>query len=494
MKTSSIDIRSVLYIIGNLLLVLSGSLILPLIAALLIDDGIPLERFEIIGFVGAMISAAIVGLSLRALFETDLSKVAHREGAAIVTLCWISFSLIGSMPYWITGATNFTDAFFETMSGFTTTGSTILTNVEILPSGLQLWRHQTQWMGGMGIVVLSIAILPMLGAGGYRLFKAEAPGGAAFKRNMPRIKDTAKVLWLIYLGFTAVELLLLWGGGMSFYEALCHAFTTMSTGGFSTKAASIAAWPSPFIQWTIIVFMYFAGVNFDIFQQLVLGPRRAIIENSEFIVYTAVALGVSIIISLILWAHQSVNGGFEATYRHSLFAVLTVSTTTGYGTEDFDKWPDIVRLSLLLIMFVGGSTGSTAGGMKVARMIIFVKAAIAELKRTVNPKAVIIVRVGKNVIPPNLVSNVQAFILMWLSIVTISTILMTAMGHDLLTSMSATVANLGNIGPGLAEVGPTCNFAHLSDPAKWLMILMQLAGRLEIYSVLVLFLPQSWVR
>jgi trk system potassium uptake protein TrkH len=486
--------RSVLYILGNLLLLLAAALLVPLITALLRHDGIPLERFEVLGFGGAIAAAAIIGLAMRSLFDTDLSKLAHREGAAIVTFSWILFSAIGALPYVITGAAGFTDAYFETMSGFTTTGATIFTNVELLPSGLQLWRHQTQWMGGMGIVVLSVAVLPMLGAGGYRLFKAEAPGGSTFERNMPRIKDTAKVLWMLYLGMSIVQAVLLWIGGMTIYESICHAFTTMSTGGFSTKAASVAAWPSPFIQWTMIGFMFLAGVNFDIFQLLIGGPRREVLKNIELRVYIAVALLVGGVSFLLLWRADAVAGGVEATARGAFFSVISISTTTGYGTEDFDKWPNILRLTLLLLMFMGGCTGSTAGGMKVARLVIFVKAALAELQRTVNPKAVTVVRVGDRPVDRTVVSNIQAFILMWLAVMMVATVVLTALGLDLLTSLTATVACLGNIGPGLGSVGPTQNFAHIPLMGKWVLVACQLLGRLEIYSVLVLLLKRSWVR
>lgn len=487
--------RSVLYILGSFLLVLAAALLAPLIVTLAVDDGIPAERYEVLGFAAAIATSAISGLVLRSLFETeDLSQVAHREGAAIVTFSWLTFSLVGGLPYVVTGACGFTDAFFETMSGFTTTGATIFSNVELLPSGLQFWRHQTQWMGGMGIVVLSVAVLPMLGAGGYRLFKAEAPGGSTFERNMPRIKDTAKILWMLYLGMSVAQATLLWLGGMTVYEAICHAFTTMSTGGFSTKAASLAGWPSPFIQWTIIVFMFLAGVNFDIFQQLLTGGHREAMENVEFRVYTIVSLVVGFGSFYVLQRAHAVPGGIEATLRGAFFAVVSISTTTGYGTEDFDKWPNVLRLTLLLLMFMGACTGSTAGGMKVARIVIFFKSALAELRRTVNPKAVTVVRVGNRTVDKAVVSNVHAFMLLWLLIFVITTFVLTALGMDLLSAASATVANLGNIGPGLATVGPTQNFGHVALLGKWLLIFCMLLGRLEVYSVLVLLLKRSWVR
>ena len=486
--------RSVLYILGNFLLLLSAAMVIPMLAAILINDGKPLERFEVLAFGGCVAGALIVGLALRSIFETSLSKVAHREGAAVVTFSWILFSLVGCLPYVITGCAGFTDAYFETMSGFTTTGATIFSGVEVLPAGIQLWRHQTQWMGGMGIVVLSVAVMPMLGAGGYRMFKAEAPGGSTFERNMPRIKDTAKVLWGLYLGLSTLQTTLLWFGGMGLYDAVCHAFTTMSTGGFSTRSASVAAWPSPFIQWTIILFMYLAGANFDIFQQLLVGPRRGIFKNVELRVYTYLALGATLLIFAVMHYQGGIKGGTESELRGAAFQVLSISTTTGYGTEDFDKWPNITRLTLLLMMFIGACTGSTAGGMKVARIVIFFRAALTELQRTVAPKAVLVVRVGDRSVDRETVSNALAFMLMWITLFTVITFALAAMGLDLLSAASGTVANLGNIGPGLGTVGPTQNFGHVPMAGKWLLIFAQLVGRLEVYSVLVLFLPRAWVR
>jgi len=486
--------RVVFYVLGNLLVVLAATMVLPLVVAFATDSALPLERYEILGFLAAISIAVIGGLALRSLFETSLAELGNREGCAIVTLTWLLFSLVGCLPMVITGTAGFTDAYFETMSGFTTTGASVLSRMEVLPHGIGLWRCQTQWMGGMGIVVLSVAILPFLGMGGYRMFKAEVPGGSTFERNAPRIKDIAKVLWVSYLTLTAAEIGLLWIGGMTAFDAVCHTFTTMSTGGYSTSTASLAHWPSPFVQWVVVVFMFLSGANFSIYHQLVTGPRRKAFDNPELKAYVVViAVAVAIHFGLLLQT-GAVKGGHEATLRAAAFQVVSIGTTTGYATEDFDLWPDFLRLTLLLLMFIGGSTGSTGGGMKVARVMIFFKAVVAELRRTINPRAVLVVRVGDRPIEREVVSNIMGFLAMYIGLFTLITLALVFMGLDLTSSTSAAAANLGNIGPGLGSVGPAANFAHVPTPGKWILVLAQLLGRLELYSVMVLFLKRTWIR
>lgn len=494
--------RTVLYVLGNLLVLLAVALVFPLIVALATDDRqLPLEHYEVLAFFSAIGTALIVGIALRTIFETGLSQLGNREGVAIVSLTWLSFSLIGCLPFVITGATSFTDAYFETMSGFTTTGASILTEVEILPSGLALWRCQTQWLGGMGIVVLSVAILPILGIGGYRMFKAEVPGGSTFQRNAPRIKDTAKVLWIMYLTMTAIEITLLTLGGMTLFDAICHSFTTMSTGGFSTRTASLAGWPAPVIQWVVIAFMFLAGANFAVYQELIVGPRSSALRNTELRVYAVeMAAVVAITFGVLSWSDAAsggaelAKGGVEATLRAAAFQVTSIGTTTGYATENFDRWPEVLRLFMLLLMFVGGCTGSTGGGMKVARMIIFVKAVVVELRRTINPRAVLVVRVGDRPLEREIVANVMAFFVMYVGLFVLATVALAFMGQDLATASSAAAANLGNIGPGLGSVGPAANYAQIPLPGKWLLVLCQLLGRLELYSVMALLLKRTWSR
>lgn len=477
------------------MVLLAVVLLFPLGTAILFGDGHQaLEQYEPLAFIVTIAACAIIGLGLRSVYELDLSALGHREGAAIVTLSWLVFSLFGCLPFVITGAAGFTDAFFETMSGFTTTGSSILPNVEVLPEGLQLWRCQTQWLGGMGIVVLSVAVFPMVGAGGYRMFKAEAPGGSTFQRNAPRIKDTAKVLWVMYLGMSLVEMTLLLLGGMGGFDAVCHMFTTMSTGGFSTRAASVAAWPTPFIQWTIVAFMLLAGINFDVHQQLLTGRHRQALRNVELRVFVLIAAVATTLFVVVLHLGSIIAGGFETTLRTAAFQVASIGTTTGYGTADFNLWPDTLRLSLLLLMFVGGCTGSTAGGMKVVRVVIFLKSALVELYHTVNPRAVLVVRVGDRPLTRDTVSNVMSFLAIWVALFGLFSYLLTILGLDLISAASAAAAHLGNIGPGLGSVGPVANYAHVPVVGKWLLVFAMLLGRLELYSVLVLLLRKTWIR
>jgi trk system potassium uptake protein TrkH len=485
--------RTVLHLLGSLLVLLGILMVLPLAVALLSFDDILLESYEALGFFVSIALALIGGFALRTVFEADLSRLGHREGSAIVSLAWICFSAVGCLPYLVTGAAGPTDAFFETMSGFTTTGATIFPQVEVLPAGLQLWRHQTQWMGGMGIVVLSVAVLPLLGVGGYRMFKAEAPGGSTFERNAPRIRDTAKVLWAMYLTMSVVELLLLRLGGMSLFEATCHTFTTMSTGGFSTSSQSVAHWPSPFIQWTIVGFMLLAGCNFGVYQQLARGQVRAVLGNLELRVYLALLLLVGGLTAGTLLLGGGIAGGTEATIRGAGFSVVSVTTTTGYGTEDFDRWPDYLRLLLVLLMFVGGCAGSTAGGMKIVRLLIFVKASLAELRRSVTPHTVQVVRIGDRPLDRQVVSNIMGFLAMWLALFALGALALTLLGLDLLAASTAAASNLGNVGPGLGAVGPTANYAAVPSLGKWLLIFIMLLGRLELYSPLVLLLKRTWV-
>ncbi len=489
-------IPSVLNILGNLLLVLGGTMLLPLGVALGLDDaGKALEQYEVLAFFIAIATAVVLGGTLRTLFELQLDRVGNREGAATVTFTWLSFSLIGCLPYVITGACGFTDAYYETISGFTTTGASIFTRLDHLPRALMFWRCQTQWMGGMGIVVLSVAILPLLGMGGYRMFKAEVPGGATFQRDAPRIRDTAKVLWALYIGMSAVEVGLLMLGGMAAYDAVCHTFTTMSTGGYSTSVQSMAGWPSPFIQWTVIAFMFLAGINFGIYQQIVLSRQlRKALQDGELKLYAIMAAGLTAIVFSIVRQAGAVDGGAEAQLRASAFQVVSISTTTGYGTEDFDQWPDVLRLIMVSLMFVGGMAGSTAGGMKLQRWIIFFKATVVELRRTINPRGVLVIRIGDRPLDREVVSNVMGFLAMFMFLWFVSSFLLTLMGMDLVSAASAAVSNLGNIGPGLGTVGPARNYAEVPAAGKWILVVCQLLGRLELYSVMVLLYPRTWRR
>jgi len=362
--------------------------------------------------------------------------------------------------------------------------------VEIIPHGLMFWRCMTQWLGGMGIVVLSVALLPILGMGGYRLLKAEAPGGVAFEREKPRITDTAKDLWKLYLIISGAELILLRLSGMSIYDAFCHTFTTMSTGGFSPHSESIAYFTSPFTQWIIIVFMFLAGTNFSIHAQIIRGRILPAVRNPEYRLYAGITFAC-IAIGLVA---VPFSNGIEQHVRGVAFQVVSIGTTTGYVTKDFDLWPQLMRLLMVLLMFIGGCMGSTGGGMKVARLLIYAKSLARELQRLIFPRAVVPLRVGDKVIEQDIVSNILAFGIFFIAAFVFGALVMAAFGYDIVTSVSASAAAIGNIGPGLGKIGPTMNWDHLPILAKWVMSSLMLFGRLELFSVLILFTSWAWRR
>jgi trk system potassium uptake protein TrkH len=419
--------------------------------------------------------------------ETQLRK---REGYVIVTTGWLTMSLTGTLPYILSGSIpSFTNAFFETLSGYSTTGASILTDIESLDKGILLWRSLTQWIGGMGIIVLTVAIIPMLGIGGMQLFMAEAPGITPDKLK-PRIADTAKRLWLIYIGLTGLEAVLLMLGDMGFYDAINHALTTMATGGFSTKNASVAHFTSPYIHYVIIIFMFLAGTNFTLTYFGLHGQLKKVWENEEFRNYLLNTLGFSLFVGVIVYfvADESM----EESFRNALFQVVSIITTTGYVTADFTSWTPFVLVIFFMLMFVGGSAGSTAGGVKVVRHIVLLKNSLLELRRQMHPHAVIPVRLNNKAIDKDITSNVLAFLIIYFIVFSTGSIIVAAFDIDFLTSIGAVATCLGNIGPGIGSVGPVDNFAHLPAGSKWFLTFLMLLGRLELFTVLILFTPSFW--
>ena len=432
----------------------------------------------------------LVGILLLVFTRNADKAIYKREAYIIVSLVWVVFSLFGALPFVISGyIPSYTDAFFETISGFTTTGASILNDIESLPHGLLFWRSLTQWLGGMGIIVLSLALLPIFGIGGMQLFAAEVPGPTADKIH-PRVTETAKRLWGIYILFTATEAILLFAGGMTFFDAINHAFTTMATGGYSTKQASIAYWNSPFIQYVIIIFMFLAGTNFSVSYWALSGKFKKAFSNEEFKYYLGFTLFFTFAIMFMLLGSEEISG--EKAFRDSLFQVVSIMTTTGYATADYWQWVHHIGVFIFIIMFFGGSAGSTGGGIKIARIVILLKNLYLEFKRLIHPNAIIPVRLNGKAVEASVVRNVLAFILFYLVIFFVSTLIMTFTGLDIVSAMGAVIASLGNIGPGIGSVGPAENFSHISVFGKWFLSFLMLIGRLELFTVLILFSPSFW--
>ncbi len=413
-----------------------------------------------------------------------------REGFIIVSLVWVVFSLFGCLPFILSGSIpSFTDAFFETMSGFTTTGASVLEDIEAMPHGLLLWRSMTQWMGGMGIIVLSLAILPVLGIGGMQLFVAEVPGPTKEKLH-PRVKQTAQRLWGIYIMFTGLEFILLALGGMGIFDSVCHSLTTMATGGYSTKQASIAYFDSAYIQYVITLFMFIAGTNFALSYFAIHIQFDKIWKNEEFRVYLGITLFFSALITIGLLLTEEIS--FEESFRLAVFQVVSIITTTGFVTADYLLWMPILSVIIFMLMFIGGSAGSTGGGVKIIRVLLIIKNSYLEIKRLIYPNAVIPVRLNNRPISHNIVSNVLAFVFLYILIMVISVGVIAGMGYNMDTSFGAAAASLGNIGPGFGRVGPADNFAHFPVFGKWFLSFLMLLGRLELFTILILFAPSFW--
>jgi trk system potassium uptake protein TrkH len=445
------------------------------------DDLIPLAM-------SAGITAAVgllLILTCRVKYELRL-----REGFALVALTWIFFAFLGALPFYLSGyIPSYTDAFFETMSGFTTTGASILPNIEVLPHGLLFWRSFTHWLGGMGIILLSLAILPLLGVGGMQLYKAEVPGPEHDKLR-PRIKDTAKILWEVYLLITAIEIVLLYIAGMDLFDSMCHTFGTMATGGFSTKNTSIGYYNNAWIDYIIIVFMIIAGINFSLHYRALRGKLTIYGRDPEtkFFLFLIIAGALVIIGNLYFSFNYSLLEGIQK----GLFQTVSIITTTGYGTADYEQWGSSSQIILFIFMFLGGCAGSTGGAMKIMRSLVLLKFAINEIKRLIHPNAVLTIRIGQRTIPREIVGNIAGFFLIYTGIFILGVICMSMLGLDVLSSLGAVAASIGNIGPGLGSVGPTDNYAHIPQLGKWILSILMLVGRLEIYPVIIFLTPTFW--
>lgn len=438
------------------------------------------------------LSTILIGATAAHFTRKASKSIGKKEGYIIVSVSWILISLFGSLPFYLSGYfVSFTDAFFETMSGFTTTGASILNDIESIPKGLLFWRSMTHWIGGMGIIVLSLAILPLLGIGGMQLFAAESPGPTADKIH-PKVQEMAKRLWGIYVLLTLLETGFLMLGEMNFFDAICHAFATLATGGFSTQNASIANY-SPYTQYVIIIFMILAGTNFAIHYFVINRQFKKIKRNEEYRFYLSIIAIVTTIITIGLLL-SPIDIGIEKAFRDSLFQVVAIITTTGFVSADYLLWPSHVWIFLLILFFVGGSAGSTGGGVKVVRILVLIKNSVLEFKRLIHPRAIIPVRISHKPVPQNVVFVVMSFFLLYLLTFAFGTIAMSFTGLDFMSAMGASASCVGNVGPAFGSLGPVSNYAAVSDIGKWILSFLMLLGRLELLTVLILFSPSFWKR
>lgn len=440
-----------------------------------------------------MISAAIslfIGMVLFFSFSKQDQLIRKREGYLIVALSWIFMTGFGMIPFIISDeVTSVSDALFETVSGLTTTGASILTDIEAMPKGLLFWRSMTQWIGGLGIIVLTVAIFPLLGIGGIELFVAESPGPTSDKVH-PRISETAKRLWYVYVGLTVAATLLFWAGGMTFYDAINHALTTLATGGFSTKNASMAYYDSAFIQYTAIFFMFLAGTNFTLIYFGLVGKFRKALKSDEFKAYSIALLVLSLVLFFPIYFQS--DGGVELAFRKAAFQVVSLVTTTGFVSDDYTQYGEGVTFICFMLLFLGGSAGSTAGGIKFVRHATFLKNSWLEFKRIVHPRAIVPLIINGEMVTGRIINNIMNFLLIYLITFVVGSLLISLLGYDLATSLGAVATCLGNVGPAIGQVGPVDNFAFFSPSAKVVLSVMMLLGRLELFTILILFTPFFW--
>ncbi|MBA3014944.1 MAG: TrkH family potassium uptake protein [Proteobacteria bacterium] len=477
-------IGGVLNLFGKLLISLSLFLLLPIPFSLYFNDGM-IRVFLLCSLFGATLGSLFI-----AVFVAD-EDLGFRDGFAVVVLAWLGLAFLGAFPYYLCGKVpSFIDCFFESMSGFTTTGSTILGQVEILPESVHFWRATTHWLGGMGIIVLSLAILPLIGAGGMQMFQAEMPGPTK-DRLAPRIQDTARILWTVYVLFTGVEIVLLMLGGLSFYDAICHSFATLATGGFSTHNSSVGYFQSAYVEAVIIVFMFLAGINFSLHYHGLRGNLKIYWQNEEFRLYLGF-IGLAFVVILGANLFHGVYQSLGQQIRAALFQVVSIITTTGFGTADFEQWPPMCKFFLVALMFVGGCAGSTGGGIKVFRFLLFFKYARLQLRKLVHPRGVYTIQVGQVKVPRDVKVAILGFFSLYTIVFFLACLGVTATGVDIVTGTTAVAATLNNIGPGLQQVGPAQHFGGLPAVAKLILTFCMLAGRLELYTVAVLFMPGYW--
>ena len=477
--------KLVFRLLGRLLL-MEALLMLPSMGVSLI-----FRQGDTLAFLEAIAITATVGGLLALLLKPDREDLTARDGMAVAGLSWVILSFFGALPFVLSGAIpHVVDAYFEAVSGFTTTGSTILTEIEHLPKGVLFWRSFTHWIGGMGVLVFTLAVLPRLSGRTSHLARAESPG-PTFSKLVPKMSDTAKILYLLYfvLSFTETVCLLL--AGMNLYDALIHTFGTAGTGGFSNYNASVGAFYSPLIEWIIGVFMMLFGVNFAVYFHLMRREKEPILQSEELWTYLGIVVAATALITLNILPRYT---GFFDALRYAFFQVTSIVSTTGFGTADFNLWPLFSRSLLLLLMCMGACAGSTAGGFKTSRILILGKSAYRDLEHTIQPRKVAVVRLEGKAVQESTLSQVGVYLALWVVLAVSGTLLVSLEAGDFVTAFTAVLTTLSNVGPGLSGVGPTENFAFFSPPVKMLLSFLMLAGRLEIYPVLLLFSPRVWRR
>ena len=477
--------RLILYMVGLLTLFFGLTMAAPLAVSLFFKDGSGIPM--LISLAITILFGASMTLGFRG---AQIADIRQREGLAIVFFGWTAMGLFGALPFFFAGeGVSFTDAFFESVSGFTTTGASIFTNIERHAEGILFWRSFIQWLGGMGIIVLSLAVLPFLKVGGMQLYKAEVPTPVPDKLK-PRIQETAVILWKVYILFTFLQISLLLAGGMNLYEAICHTFTTMPTGGFSTKNASIAHYNSAYFDTVFILFMLMAGINFSLHYQMLKGKPLAIWRDAEGRFFLFLSL---VLVLLVSWnIYGEVYHTLSDAIRYGAFQVVSILTTTGFATADYETWPAMSQIILFLCMFIGASAGSTGGGVKCLRIMLLFKYCSRELFLLIHPRSITHIKIGGKPIPEEIIRSVIGFLALYIGLFALCTVILSGLGVDFMTSLTAVASCIGNIGPGFGMVGPAENYAAIPVLGKWLLIWCMLLGRLEIYTVIILFAPEFW--
>ena len=475
--------RMVVFVLGRIFLVEAAMMLLPMVCSAIYGEWYMLPAFLLPAVILLLLGLAA---SLRTPKNTTIYA---RDGLAIVALVWVLMSAFGALPFVISGEIPaFADAFFEMVSGFTTTGSTILIDVEALSHGALFWRSFSHWVGGMGVLVFAMAVLPMTDGRAMHLMRAEVPGPTCGKLSS-KLSDSAKILYGIYFAMTAVEVVFLCTGGMSLYESLIHSFGTAGTGGFSCRGLSIGAYQNPYFEWVIGIFMLLFGINFNLYYFILMRHFREAFGSEELRAYLGIVLFSTVTIAANI---LSMVGSVGEAVRTAFFQVSSIITTTGYATADFNLWPTYSRILLLLLMFVGGCAGSTAGGLKISRVIIFFKAARQDLNKMLHTHAVTTIRFEGKPLDEKTLQGVHNYFNVYMLLIMLSTVLVSLDGFDLITTFTAVITCLNNVGPGMELVGPMGNFSHFSDPVKYLLSFDMLAGRLELYPMLALFAPRLW--